>query len=160
VPTRQFQNQQATVEIEQEHSARQMDLYEPPFTRAHFMPVCIKIIATCHQSFSVANVISRVFCMRTTILCTILSCRNNNISLSTTHVYFSCSISNRMLPSWLYRQQLMTILLYVSIHLGETKGAATDYWLIAHSSHFPSPSMSFSSSEWKGMRAGLCETGR
>lgn len=35
-------------------------------------------------------------------------------------------------------------------------GGVNQCW-ISHSSQFPSPSMSFNSTEWKGIRAGLCK---
>jgi hypothetical protein len=38
-------------------------------------------------------------------------------------------------------------------------GTITHCW-IAHSSQFPSPSMSFSSKAWKGIKAGLCHQGK
>lgn len=39
----------------------------------------------------------------------------------------------------------------------EMRTGQTNHWWISHSSQFPSPSMSFSSKEWKGIKAGLCK---
>ena len=57
------------------------------------------------------------------------------------------------------KQRMTTTALYNSqvtnYRLKSVDGSG--YWWMAHSSHFPSPSMSFSSNEWKGIRAGRCK---